>query len=186
MPLRSRALTGPRPPARVAKPPRGAPRTAPDAVRPPHAPTRLGAGCRACCRLASALPRNELAALILGGVGAVRERGLRLRVHRSKFDPQDQGQAVVSGPTATSRVSVRWPPVLLDEPSPGRARPGPDSQRRIARRTPAILWRHQAGRITDDKLSDKAVARLVKPVALDARFNSEWYPCHALRAGLVS
>jgi hypothetical protein len=65
---------------------------------------------------------------------------------------------------------------------------GPDRTASTASRAapPLFCGVTKGGRITDDKLSNKAVARLVKPVALDARFNFEWYPCHALRAGLVS
>ena len=56
----------------------------------------------------AALRRSELVALCLGDVETVPGRGLRVLVRRSKTDQQGQGQEWPSGPTRTSRASVRW------------------------------------------------------------------------------
>ena len=44
----------------------------------------------------------------------------------------------------------------------------------------------RAGRVTGEKLSDRAVARLVKQAALDAGLDAERYSGHSLRAGLAT
>ena len=44
----------------------------------------------------------------------------------------------------------------------------------------------KAGRLTGNKLSDKAVARLVKQAALDAGLDPEKFSSHSLRAGLAT
>jgi site-specific recombinase XerD len=134
----------------------------------------------------AALRRSELVALCLGDVETVPGRGLRVLVRRSKTDQQGQGQevAVWANPdqpgfcplaALTCWMEHRRQAVDLGWTSPVASR---------AER-PLFCAVTKAGRVTGDKLSDKAVARLVKQAALGAGLDPARYSGHSLRAGLA-
>ena len=135
----------------------------------------------------AALRRSELVALSLGDVETVPDRGLRVLVRRSKTDQQGQGQevAVWANPdqpgfcplaALTRWMEHRRQAVDLDWTAPIVSR---------AER-PLFCAVTKTGRVTGDKLSDKAVARLVKQAALAAGLDPARYSGHSLRAGLAT
>ena len=135
----------------------------------------------------AALRRSELVALSLGDVETVPGRGLRVLVRRSKTDQQGQGQEVAV-----------W--ANLNQPGfcPLAALTGWMEHRREASdldwtasaasraERPLFCAVTKSGRITGEKLSDKAVARLVKQAALAAGLDPARYSGHSLRAGLAT
>jgi site-specific recombinase XerD len=135
----------------------------------------------------AALRRSELVALTLGDVETVPGRGLRLLIRRSKTDQQGQGQdiAVWANPAEAGFCPLaalnawlvhRRTAADLDWTATALAR---------AER-PLFCAVTKTGRVTGEKLSDKAVARLVKQAALDAGLDPERYSGHSLRAGLAT
>jgi site-specific recombinase XerD len=135
----------------------------------------------------AALRRSELVALCLGDLETVPGRGLRVLVRRSKTDQQGQGQdvAVWANPdqpdccplaALTRWMEHRRQAVDLDWTAPVASR---------AER-PLFCAVTKAGRVTGEKLSDKAVARLVKQAALAAGLDPARYSGHSLRAGLAT
>ena len=141
----------------------------------PAADAPLGARERAMLLVGfgAALRRSELVALTLGDVETVPGRGLRLLIRRSKTDQQGQGQdiAVWANPAEAGFCPLAALNAWL-----------------VHRRTAADLdWTATAttraerplfcavtktGRVTGEKLSDKAVARLVKQAAAGRRARS--------------
>jgi site-specific recombinase XerD len=135
----------------------------------------------------AALRRSELVALSLGDVETVPGRGLRVLVRRSKTDQQGQGQdvAVWANPTEPGfcpmAALARWmdhrrEAADLDWTAPAASRAG----------RALFCAVTKAGRVTGEKLSDKAVARLVKQAALGAGLDPARYSGHSLRAGLAT
>ena len=135
----------------------------------------------------AALRRSELVALTLGDVETVPGRGLRLLIRRSKTDQQGQGQdiAVWANPAEegfcplaalTRWMAHRRTAADLDWTATALSR---------AER-PLFCAVTKTGRVTGEKLSDKAVARLVKQAAADAGLDPERYAGHSLRAGLAT
>jgi site-specific recombinase XerD len=155
----------------------------------PSPDTPLGARDRAMLLLgfSAALRRSELVALSLGDIEGVPGRGLMLLIRRSKTDQHGTGQrvAVHANPSEPSfcpaAALARWME---------HRRVGPDLDWTAGAATraerPLFCAVTRAGRVTGEKLSDKAVARLVKQAALDAGLDAERYSGHSLRAGLAT
>jgi hypothetical protein len=111
----------------------------------------------------AALRRSELAALTIGDVETVPDRGLRLLVRRSKTDQHGQGQAIAvwANPSEPGfcplSALARWM-------QQRRTAPDLDWTASASSRAerPLFCAVTKSGRLTGEKLSDKAVARLVK------------------------
>ena len=135
----------------------------------------------------AALRRSELVALQIGDIEPVPGRGLRLLVQRSKTDQNGRGQEVANWANPTE-------PLLC----PAAAIAAWLTLRRAARDLDAIHLAAdrdaqplfcavtKSGRLTGAVLSDKAVARLLKQVALTAGLDPALYSGHSLRAGLAT
>ena len=155
----------------------------------PSPGTPLGARDRAMLLLgfSAALRRSELVALSLGDVETVPGRGLMLLIRRSKTDQHGTGQrvAVHANPGEPGFCPVA---ALARWMEHRRAGPDLDWTAGAATRAerPLFCAVTRAGRVAGEKLSDKAVARLVKQAALDAGLDAERYSGHSLRAGLAT
>jgi site-specific recombinase XerD len=119
---------------------------------------------------AAALRRSELVALAVGDLEEVPE-GIRLTVRRSKTDQQGVGYmiAVPAGIRLRPLVTVRaW----LD----------------AAGITSGPLFRaiNKGGRVSEEGLSGRTVANLVKRYAAAAGFDATEFSGHSLRAGFVT
>ena len=155
----------------------------------PAADTPLGARERAMLLVGfgAALRRSELVALTLGDVETVPGRGLRLLIRRSKTDQQGQGQdiAVWANP-----AEAGFCPLAALNAWLAHRRTAADLDWTATATTraerPLFCAVTKTGRVTGEKLSDKAVARLVKQAALDAGLDPERYSGHSLRAGLAT
>jgi site-specific recombinase XerD len=149
----------------------------------------LGARDRAMLLLgfSAALRRSELVALSLGDVEAVPGRGLMLLIRRSKTDQHGTGQrvAVHANPGEPGFCPAAALACWMEH---RRAGPDFDWTADAATRAerPLFCAVTRAGRVTGEKLSDRAVARLVKQAALDAGLDAERYSGHSLRAGLAT
>nr|WP_283949785.1 site-specific integrase [Limobrevibacterium gyesilva] len=149
----------------------------------------LGARQRAMLLLGfgAALRRSELVGLALGDVEIVPGRGLRLLLRRSKTDPHGAGQlvAVCANPDepgfCPSAALEAWLAHRhLAADLDWTASPSARAQR------PLFCAVTKAGKPTGAKLSDKAVARLVKQAAAAAGLDPALYSGHSLRAGLAT
>src|SRR5580698_4077278 len=155
----------------------------------PAADTPLGARERAMLLVGfgAALRRSELVALTLGDVETVPGRGLRLLIRRSKTDQQGQGQdiAVWANPADEGFCPLAALNAWLVH---RRTAADLDWTATITTRAerPLFCAVTKTGRVTGEKLSDKAVARLVKQAAADAGLDPELYSGHSLRAGLAT
>ena len=135
----------------------------------------------------AALRRSELVALTLGDVTPVPGRGLRVLVRRSKTDQQGQGQEIA---VWANPAEAGFCPLAAVDAWLGHRRTAPDldwtaSAASRAER-PLFCAVTKTGKVTGAKLSDKAVARLVKQAALNAGLDPERYSGHSLRAGLAT
>lgn len=123
---------------------------------------------------AGALRRSELVALrwdqleLVGGQG-----GLKITIEKSKTDQEGEGRAVgipFGGNPATCPVRAM------------------EAWRQASGLTTGPVFRvvGRAGKVMDERLSDKAVARLVKQAAKAAGLNPQEFSAHSLRAGLAT
>lgn len=155
----------------------------------PSPDTPLGARDRAMLLLGfgAALRRSELAALTVGDVERVPGRGLLLTIRRSKTDQHGAGQrvAVHANPAEpgccpdaalAAWLHHRHAAADLD----GTARAATCDER------PLFCAVTKTGRVTGQRLSDKAVVRLIKQAARDAGFDPERFSGHSLRRGLLT
>jgi site-specific recombinase XerD len=149
----------------------------------------LGVRARAMLLLGfgAALRRSELVGLSLGDIETVSGRGLLVTVARSKTDQHGQGQrvAVWANPTEPG-----FCPAAALEAWLAHRRTAPDldwtaSPAARAER-PLFCAVTKVGRITGERLSDKAVARLIKLAAADAGLEAERFSGHSLRRGLLT
>jgi site-specific recombinase XerD len=135
----------------------------------------------------AALRRSELVALTLGDVTTVPGRGLRVLVRRSKTDQQGQGQAIAIW---ANPAEAGFCPLAAVDAWLVHRRTAPDLDWTATATTraerPLFCAVTKAGKVTGARLSDKAVARLVKQAALDAGLDPERYSGHSLRAGLAT
>lgn len=158
------------------------------AARPePEQP--LGARDRAMLLLGfgAALRRSELVALTLGDVETIPGRGLLLTITRSKTDQRGAGQRVAVHanpaepgccPAAALAAWLRHRHAASDLDWTASA------SIRAAR--PLFCAVSKQRKVTGEKLSDKAVARLVKQAAQDAGLDGEKFSGHSLRRGLLT
>jgi site-specific recombinase XerD len=149
----------------------------------------LGARDRAMLLLgfAAALRRSELVALSIGDVETIPGRGLLLTIGRSKTDQLGAGQRVAVH--ANPDDPGCCPAAALDAWLHHR-RAGPDLDWTASASTrnerPLFCAVTKAGKVTGEKLSDKAVVRLVKQAATDAGLDAEGFSGHSLRRGLLT
>ena len=161
----------------------------------PSAATPLGARAASMAReramlllgFGAALRRSELVALTLGDVTPVPGRGLRVLVRRSKTDQHGAGQEVA---VWASPADAGFCPLTALDAWLAHRRTAPDLDWTATATTraerPLFCAVTKAGKVTGAKLSDKAVARLVKQAALNAGLDPERYSGHSLRAGLAT
>src|SRR5271165_2492137 len=135
----------------------------------------------------AALRRSELVALTLGDITTIPGRGLRVLVRRSKTDQQGQGQEIA---VWANPAEAGFCPLAAVDAWLVHRRTAPDLDWTATATTraerPLFCAVTKAGRVTGAKLSDKAVARLVKQAALNAGLDPERYSGHSLRAGLAT
>lgn len=130
--------------------------------------------------MAGAFRRSEIAGMQLDALQFV-PAGLRITIPRSKRDQEALGQviAIPEGRFIRPVESLRtWLEAAgLNEPDPvtGELRRGPVFRR---------LTRSDA--VTDDPITDKTVARLVKTTATAAGLDPSAYSGHSLRAGFLT
>ena len=155
----------------------------------PSPASPLGARSRAMLLLGfgAALRRSELVGLSLGDVETVAGRGLLITVARSKTDQHGAGQrvAVWANPTEPG-----FCPAAALEAWLAHRRLAPDldwtaAPASLAER-PLFCSVTKTGRITGERLSDKAVARLIKQAAGDAGLDAARFSGHSLRRGLLT
>jgi len=155
----------------------------------PSPDSPLGARARAMLLLGfgAALRRSELVGLSLGDVETVSGRGLLVTIARSKTDQYGQGQRVAVW--ANPAEAGFCPAAALDAWLAHRrtavdldwtASPASRAER------PLFCAVTKAGRVTGERLSDKAVARLIKQAAGDAGLDAERFSGHSLRRGLLT
>ena len=155
------------------------------AARPP-ADTPIGARDRAMLLLGfgAALRRSELVGLAVGDVAPAAGRGLMLTVRRSKTDQQGKGQQVAIW---GNPAEPGFCPAAALEAWLAYRRQGPDLVGGTSDADrPLFCGLTKAGWLTGERLSDKAVARLVKQAAEDAGLDPALYSGHSLRAGLAT
>ena len=135
----------------------------------------------------AALRRTELVGLRLGDVERVPDKGLLLTIGRSKTDQHGKGQrvAVWANPTEPGFC----PAASLDDWLAHR-RTAPDldwtASASARDERPLFCAVTKAGRVTGEKLSDKAVVRLIKQAAAAAGLDGEKFSGHSLRRGLLT
>jgi integrase len=132
---------------------------------------------------AGALRRSELAALDVDDV-TVDEQGLRLRLQRSKTDPEGEGQIVglpYGSHPATCPVRAWW------ALRPWLAEVEPDSFEPVGRpRGPVFRPMYHFGDANPRHLSDRAIANSIKRRALAAGLDPALFSGHSLRAGFAT
>lgn len=120
--------------------------------------------------LAAALRRSELVALQVADVAEVNE-GIKLTIRHSKTDQEGEGQ-VIAVPTGKELKPVKrlgdWLAVR------GRAA------------GPLFLQIDPQGRLTQDAMSDRSVARLIQRYAAKVGLDPETVGGHSLRAGFLT
>jgi integrase len=149
----------------------------------------LGARDRAMLLLGfcAALRRSELVALALGDLETVPGRGLLLTITHSKTDQHGAGQrvAVHANPEEPGCCPAAALAAWL------RHRHGaPDLDWTASHATraarPLFCAVTKGDKVTGEKLSEKAVVRLIKQAAADAGLDPETFSGHSLRRGLLT
>jgi site-specific recombinase XerD len=120
--------------------------------------------------MAAALRRSELVALTVDDIAIVAE-GLRITIARSKTDQEQEGVEVAVPEGNRLQPKAR----LLDWMAAAAHSDGP-LFRRLTRQ----------GALTDDPMSDRAVARLVQAAARKAGLDERQFGGHSLRAGFLT
>jgi site-specific recombinase XerD len=158
------------------------------AARPSPA-TPIGARDRAMLLLGfgAALRRSELVALTIGDVETAPGRGLLLTVRRSKTDQIGVGQHVA---VHANPVEPGCCPATALEAWLRHRREAPDldwtATATMRAERPLFCAVTKTGRVTGQRLSDKAVVRLIKQAAADAGLDAERFSGHSLRRGLLT
>ncbi len=158
-----------------------------DALPSPASP--LGARARAMLLLGfgAALRRSELVGLTVGDVETVAGRGLLITIARSKTDQHGAGQrvAVWANPTEPG-----FCPATALETWLAHRRTAADLDWTAAPagrgKRPLFCSVTKVGLVTGERLSDKAVARLIKQAAVGAGLDAERFSGHSLRRGLLT
>jgi site-specific recombinase XerD len=120
--------------------------------------------------MAAALRRSELVALTVDDIAIVAE-GLRITIARSKTDQEQEGVEVAVPEGNRLRPKAR----LLDWMAAAGHSDGPLFRRLTRQDT-----------VTDDPMSDRAVARLVQVAARKAGLDERQFGGHSLRAGFLT
>ena len=120
--------------------------------------------------LAAALRRSELVALQLADLELVRE-GLKLTIRHSKTDQTGTGQ-VIAVPAGKVLTPVAWLNAWL------RVREGAPG--------PLFYQIDPQGRLTDQAMSDRSVARLIQRYAAKVGLDPQAVGGHSLRAGFLT
>lgn len=123
----------------------------------------------------AALRRSELVALNRGDLTVVPERGLLLRIRRSKTDPRGEGALVAIRRAAEPALDVV---TALEEWLAIRGALEPEA--------PLFVSLDRNGRALARRLSDRSVALVVKRHAEAAGLDPTLYAGHSLRAGLAT
>jgi integrase len=136
------------------------------------------------------LRRSELAALTVGDVAVVPERGLTVFIRRAKSDQQGQGKVIAIH--ANPREPDFCPVVAFQRWLAARAA-GPDWSPPPG--TAAEAWQQgrplfcgvgKAGTLKGKAMADLVVARLLKKAALQAGLDPARFSGHSLRRGLLT
>jgi site-specific recombinase XerD len=140
--------------------------------------TMLGARDRAMLVLGyhSAMRRSELVALDLSDVTIDPGKGVVLRVRRSKADQEGVGAEVALGAIPDNPECC--PIVTLERWLKFR--------RPVGSEGPLFCAATRHGYLVSDRLSDKAVSRLVKDAAEAAGLPADEYTSHGFRRGLLT
>lgn len=120
--------------------------------------------------IASAMRRSEIVELHLSDI-AFLERGIRVNIRHSKTDQEGRG-AQISIPKGNAIKPVfhlqKWLDMRGHQPGP-------------------LFTRFdQAGLLTDEPMSDRSIARLVKQYALAADLDPRAVAAHSLRSGFLT
>ncbi|MDE2344402.1 MAG: tyrosine-type recombinase/integrase [Betaproteobacteria bacterium] len=139
----------------------------------------------------AAMRRSELVALTLGDVGLVPDRGVMLKVRRSKTDKRGEGQQVAiwanSGePDFCPAVALEAWLAFREAAGDVREARGQDEPEAAMAKLPLFCAVTRVGRVTGHGLSDKAVVRLIKATAAAAGMKPKGFSGHSLRAGLIT
>jgi site-specific recombinase XerD len=153
----------------------------------------LGARNRAMLLLGfgAALRRSELVGLDLLDVELVQGRGIMVTLHHSKTDQEQGGEqiAVPANDDAPDLCPVRALGAWLEHRNTAPDMPIDVAKDGIENATkPKALFCAvtRFGEVTAQRLSDKAVVRLVKETAAAAGHNGDAFSGHSLRAGLIT
>ena len=155
----------------------------------PGPDTPIGARDRAMLLLGfgAALRRSELVALTIGDVETLPGRGIMLTIRRSKTDQVGAGQhvAVHANPAEPGCCPAAALDAWLRH---RRVAPDLDWTASATMRTerPMFCAVTKEGKVTGERLSDKAVVRLVKQAAEGAGLDPEKFAGHSLRRGLLT
>ena len=158
------------------------------AARPPSE-NPIGARDRAMLLLGigAALRRSKLVALTTGDVEIVPGRGLLLTISRTRSDQVGAGQrvAVHANPAEPGCCPAAALDVWLRH---RREAPDLDWTASATMRAgrPLFCAVTKAGKVTGERLSDKAVVRLIKQAAEGAGLDPEKFAGHSLRRGLLT
>ncbi len=132
--------------------------------------------------MAAALRRSELVALELGHVGFV-PKGLEILIARSKTD-QDREGATIAIPEGTR---IRPKALLLDWIAAVRVTEvGVDRTPEKYAKLPLFRRLTRSDQLTEEPMSDKAIAHLVKRYAAAAGYDSREFSGHSLRSGFLT
>ncbi len=146
----------------------------------------------------AALRRSELAALAVGDVAVVPDRGLTLLLRRSKTDQHGRGRSVAiwanpGEPTFCPLVALEdWMAVRRDAPGGLAAEhahlPAPigDDRQTWAAERPLFCGVGAGGTLTGRVMADKILARLIKQACRHAGLDPTRYSGHSTRRGLLT
>ncbi|WP_256926796.1 site-specific integrase [Sphingomonas sp. TZW2008] len=132
--------------------------------------------------MAAALRRSELVALTLGDIAIVAE-GLRITIGRSKTDQAQEGAAIAVPEGSRIRPKER----LLGWIEAVKVREaGTDRSNEAWAAMPLFRRLTRQDTLTEDPMSDRAVARLVQAAARKTGLDERKFAGHSLRAGFLT
>jgi integrase len=130
--------------------------------------------------MAGAFRRSEIAEMRLNALQFV-QPGVRITIPRSKRDQEGLGQVV-----AIPEGRFIRPVTLLKDWLDAAGLSGLDPVSGSAREGPVFRRLTRADGVTEDPITDKTVARLVKAAAAAAGLDSSTFSGHSLRAGFLT
>lgn len=130
--------------------------------------------------MAGAFRRSELAAMQLGDL-VFTAKGVRITIPKSKRDQEALGQVV-----AIPEGRVIQPIRLLKAWMSVAALEGADRKAGEAQQAPLFRRLTRSDGLTDQPITDKTVARLVKACATAASLDPALYSGHSLRVGFLT